>query len=94
MRAKTPILIRPPLQITIDQYNMRKDSVSREVLRHEEFEGCVELKRIRDWFICTSVFPFNVSLLSLIARRQCLRTLTTDSQRRVRRPLRPRTHAT
>ncbi|KAF7789292.1 hypothetical protein EIP86_000234 [Pleurotus ostreatoroseus] len=38
-------------KITIDQYNMRKDSVSREVLRHEEFEGCVELKRIRDWFI-------------------------------------------
>ncbi len=26
--------------------------MSREVLRHKEFEGCVELKRIRDWFIC------------------------------------------
>jgi len=25
--------------------------MSREVLRHNEFEGCVELKRIRDWFI-------------------------------------------
>lgn len=34
---------------------MRKDSVSREVLRHEEFNGCVELKRIRDWFICEFV---------------------------------------
>ena len=26
--------------------------MSREVLRHKEFDGCVELKRIRDWFIC------------------------------------------
>jgi len=38
-------------KITIDQYSMRKESMSREVLRHKEFEGCVELKRIRDWFI-------------------------------------------
>ena len=37
---------------------MRNDTVSREVLRHKEFEGCVQLKRIRDWFICTfPVFP-------------------------------------
>lgn len=34
---------------------MRKDSVSREVLRHKEFEGSVQLRRIRDWFICTSI---------------------------------------
>lgn len=27
--------------------------MSREVLRHKEFEGCVDLRRIRDWFICT-----------------------------------------
>jgi len=38
-------------EISIDERNMRKDSVSREVLRHPEFDGCVELKRIRDWFI-------------------------------------------
>lgn len=38
-------------QISIDLHGMRKDSVSREVLRHEEFAGCVELKRVRDWFI-------------------------------------------
>ena len=37
--------------VSIDMHGMRKDSVSREVLRHEEFHGCVELKRIRDWFI-------------------------------------------
>ncbi|CCM06067.1 uncharacterized protein FIBRA_08314 [Fibroporia radiculosa] len=40
-------------QISIHEHNMRKESMSREVLRHKEFEGCVELKRIRDWFIYT-----------------------------------------
>ncbi|KAF8586559.1 insert subdomain of RNA polymerase alpha subunit [Ramaria rubella] len=29
----------------------RKDELSREVLRHEEFRDKVELSRIRDWFI-------------------------------------------
>jgi DNA-directed RNA polymerases I and III subunit RPAC1 len=38
-------------QVSIDMHGMRKDSVSREVLRHEEFQGSIELKRIRDWFI-------------------------------------------
>lgn len=37
--------------VSIDEFGMRKDSVSREVLRHEEFQGSVELRRIRDWFI-------------------------------------------
>lgn len=37
--------------VSIDANGMRKDSVSREVLRHEEFQSAVELKRIRDWFI-------------------------------------------
>lgn len=32
--------------------NARNDTVSREVLRHEEFKGCVELGRVRDHFIC------------------------------------------
>jgi DNA-directed RNA polymerase I and III subunit RPAC1 len=30
----------------------RKDTVTREVLRHEEFKDKVELKRIRDYFLC------------------------------------------
>lgn len=30
----------------------RNDTVSREVLRHEEFKGKVELGRVRDHFIC------------------------------------------
>lgn len=32
--------------------NPRKDTVSREVLRHPEFKDKVELTRIRDHFIC------------------------------------------
>jgi DNA-directed RNA polymerase I and III subunit RPAC1 len=35
--------------------NPRNDSVSREVLRHPEFEGKVTLGRVRDHFICKSV---------------------------------------
>jgi DNA-directed RNA polymerase I and III subunit RPAC1 len=34
--------------------NARLDTVSREVLRHEEFQDSVRLSRIRDHFICTS----------------------------------------
>ncbi len=30
----------------------RLDTVSREVLRHEEFKDIVRLSRIRDHFIC------------------------------------------
>ncbi|KAI8984533.1 DNA-directed RNA polymerase [Mycotypha africana] len=32
--------------------NPRKDTVSREVLRHEKFDGKVRLTRVRDHFIC------------------------------------------
>jgi len=38
-------------KVSVDEKNMRKDTVSREVLRHPEFEGFVELKRVRDFFI-------------------------------------------
>ena len=34
--------------------NPRKDTVSREVLRHPEFQDLVQLTRIRDHFICKS----------------------------------------
>lgn len=34
--------------------NPRNDTVSREVLRHPEFEGKVSLGRVRDHFICQS----------------------------------------
>lgn len=32
--------------------NPRKDTVSREVLRHKEFQDIVKLTRVRDHFIC------------------------------------------
>ena len=35
--------------------NPRNDTVSREVLRHKEFEDLVELGRIRDFFICMTI---------------------------------------
>lgn len=38
--------------MSIDEDGARKDSVSREVLRHPEFVDSVELSRVRDIFIC------------------------------------------
>lgn len=35
--------------------NPRLDTVSREVLRHDEFKDRVRLSRIRDHFICKSI---------------------------------------
>lgn len=40
--------------------NARNDTVSREVLRHEEFKGFVELGRVRDHFICVSTYAPSV----------------------------------
>lgn len=34
--------------------NPRKETMSREVYRHSEFDGFVELARIRDYFLCKS----------------------------------------
>lgn len=45
--------------------NPRKDTVSREVLRHKEFEGLVELSRIRDHFLCM----FKVILSWVVIRK-------------------------
>ena len=42
----------------------RKDTVSREVLRHGEFKDVVELTRVRDYFLCTF---FRLCFLSSIA---------------------------
>jgi DNA-directed RNA polymerases I and III subunit RPAC1 len=46
-------------KVSADEKNMRRDTVSREVLRHPEFEGCVELKRVRDFFLCELNFFSN-----------------------------------
>ncbi|KAJ7349032.1 DNA-directed RNA polymerase [Mycena albidolilacea] len=37
--------------VTVDEENTRKDTVSREVLRWPEFEGHVELSRVRDFYL-------------------------------------------
>ncbi|THH18339.1 hypothetical protein EW146_g2644 [Bondarzewia mesenterica] len=37
--------------VSVDEHGARKESMSREVLRHPEFEGCVQLARVRDHFI-------------------------------------------
>jgi hypothetical protein len=39
-------------QVSVDAKNMRNEAMTREVLRHPEFEDCVRLARVRDHFIC------------------------------------------
>lgn len=47
---------------------MRKDSVSREVLRHPEFADSVELSRVRDYFLCNvPSLPPSFSYVSSVA---------------------------
>lgn len=41
--------------VSVDQKAVRAESMSREVFRHPEFEGCVKLARVRDYFLCTSL---------------------------------------
>ena len=43
--------------VSVNEENLRNETMSREVFRHKEFEGCVELKRVRDFFICESWRP-------------------------------------
>ncbi|KAJ2918290.1 hypothetical protein MD484_g2081, partial [Candolleomyces efflorescens] len=38
-------------EVSVDEHNVRKDSVNREVLRHPEFADSVELSRVRDFFL-------------------------------------------
>ncbi|KAL5498080.1 RPC40 [Sanghuangporus vaninii] len=38
-------------RVEIDPQRVREESMSREVFRHAEFEGCVKLGRVRDWFL-------------------------------------------
>lgn len=50
----------------MDEQNVRKDSVSREVLRHPEFADSVELSRVRDYFLCMSFSFFVLSSFFLL----------------------------
>ncbi|KAF9013418.1 DNA-directed RNA polymerase [Cyathus striatus] len=38
-------------EVSVDERNVRRDTVSREVLRHSEFVDKVQLGRIRDYFL-------------------------------------------
>ena len=46
--------------VSVDERNVRKDSVSREVLRHPEFADSVALGRVRDFFLCMPTLYFIV----------------------------------
>jgi DNA-directed RNA polymerase I and III subunit RPAC1 len=38
--------------VSVDSKKMRNETMSREVYRHPEFEGCAQLARVRDHFLC------------------------------------------
>ena len=57
------VKLGPHGAVSIDERSLRRETMSREVLRHKEFDGCVELKRVRDWFICASLPPPPLSFL-------------------------------
>ncbi|KAI0800444.1 insert subdomain of RNA polymerase alpha subunit [Fomes fomentarius] len=79
-------------KVSIDERHLRKETMSREVLRHKEFEGCVELKRIRDWFIFSvesegpytpeSLFPESIKVMraKIASIREAAEALLADSQ--------------
>lgn len=39
-------------KVSVDAKLARFESMSREVYRHPEFDGCVQLARVRDHFLC------------------------------------------
>ncbi|KAF7315311.1 RPOLD domain-containing protein [Mycena indigotica] len=57
--------------VSVDEQGVRNDTVSREVLRHPEFEGSVELGRVRDHFLFNieseSAYPPQRLLLEAIS---------------------------
>lgn len=38
-------------RVSVDESQARRETMSREVYRHPEFEGCVQLARVRDHFL-------------------------------------------
>lgn len=49
--------------------NPRLDTVSREVLRHDEFKDKVKLGRVRDHFICTSTLDTLIDMTYSLYRK-------------------------
>jgi DNA-directed RNA polymerase I and III subunit RPAC1 len=52
--------------VSVNEKEVRRDPVSREVLRHLEFQDCVQLGRIRDHFLCEPFSPITSWLSNLI----------------------------
>ena len=46
-------------KVSVDNKLARFESMSREVYRHSEFEGCVQLARVRDHFLCEWCFTLS-----------------------------------
>ncbi|KAI0764285.1 insert subdomain of RNA polymerase alpha subunit [Trametes elegans] len=79
-------------EVSIDERYLRTETMSREVLRHKEFEGCVELKRIRDWFIYSveaegpytpeALFPESIKVMrsKIASIRSAAEALLEDAQ--------------
>lgn len=52
-------------EVGVDENQARRETMSREVYRHHEFEGCVQLARVRDHFLCAFFFLRCVILLNI-----------------------------
>ena len=66
--------------VSVNSDKLREETMSREVFRHPEFEGCVKLGRVRDWFICAwfsvSLYPLDTPFLRLFQSTWNLNLLT------------------
>lgn len=68
----------------------RRDTVSREVLRHAEFEGKVRLGRVRDHFICESpsasrYLPYILTIVYVSSQSRSSRPVSTNRRSWFRR---------
>ena len=50
--------------VSVDKNKLRGEAMSREVFRHPEFAGCVNLGRIRDWFLCALFRFFRIAKIT------------------------------
>lgn len=71
--------------VSVDEENIRRETMSREVLRHPEFEDMVELARVRDHFIFHvesegSYEPRRLPLESISIMREKIATLHKAAQ--------------
>ncbi|TFK50729.1 hypothetical protein OE88DRAFT_1680508 [Heliocybe sulcata] len=79
-------------EVSVNEGNMRKETMSREVHRHPEFKGCVELKRVRDYFLFNiesegaytpeRLFPESIKVMreKIANIRKAAQVLSSESQ--------------